>query len=57
MAIRVLRILEYTYETEEQAAEDMQRWTKSLDLDACWGKLCMKSTTLPFDAIDWETNE
>lgn len=53
MAIRVLRILEYTYETPEQASSDMSRWTTSLNLGTSGAWMRMKSITMPFDAVDW----
>lgn len=53
MAIKILRILEYTYKTDEAAAKDMENWTTSINLPL----VRMKSTTLPFDAIEWEEED
>lgn len=50
--IRVLRILEYTYDDARIAAQDMSRWTHSIPLST--GGMKMRSMTLPFDTIEWE---
>jgi hypothetical protein len=53
MAIRVLRILEYQYETPERAADDMKRWTHNH-----WDRtMIMKSAVIPFDLIEWKSPE
>lgn len=51
--IRVLRVLEYTYDNAEIAALDMGRWTMSIPYST--GRMTMKSVTLPFETIEWES--
>lgn len=55
MGIRVIRILEYEYENEEVASQDMARWTHSAPAGRT--DIRMKSCVLPFDAIEWEGAE
>lgn len=55
MGVRVLRILEYVYEDEESAAEDMSRWTHGFNTKV-WQpnkKMVMRSSVLPFEAVEW----
>lgn len=52
MGIRVIRILEYEYENEQVAAQDMARWTHSAPAGRT--DMRMKSCILPFDAIEWK---
>jgi hypothetical protein len=53
MAIRVLRIIEYKYENEQRASQDMARWTH-VHTD---GSMQMRSATLPFEAVEWDDND
>lgn len=53
MALRVLRILEYQYEDEETAERDMAQWTPTIQTSS----MKMRSTTLPFEAIEWEKEQ
>lgn len=57
MAIRVLRLLEYVYETPEVAEQDMDRWSQSDD--GCWqgGRVRMRSVALPFEVMSPEGGE
>lgn len=48
--IRVLRVLEYVYETPEAAEYDMARWTPKVHND----HMTMKSVTFPFEVIEWD---
>ena len=52
--VRVLRIIEYVYENPERASEDQARWT--VTLPAFVEGMKMRSTVLPFEAIDWVPN-
>lgn len=51
--VRVLRIIEYRYESVERAEMDMARWTHS-HIDA---HMTMKTATLPFEAIEWSEDD
>lgn len=50
MAVRVLRLIEYVYETDERAADDMARWTHSLNVR----QMVMRSAVLPFESVQWD---
>lgn len=50
--IRVLRLLQYTYDDAEAAALDMRNWTISKSVPGIG--MVMKSATLPFDVVEDE---
>jgi hypothetical protein len=52
VGLRILRLLEYEYEDEKRAAEDMARWTHSVPPSVKGMK--MKSATLPIEFVQWE---
>lgn len=47
MKIRVLRVIEYTYDSPEKAAKDMLRWT----LQHVDKEMTMKSVSMPMEVI------
>jgi len=50
MAVKVLRIIEYTYVDYERAEQDMKRWTPAINTRG----MTMKSATFMPEYIDWE---
>lgn len=48
--IRVLRVLEYVYETPEAAEDDMARWTPQVRSN----HMTMRSAALPLTVIEWD---
>ena len=50
--IRVLRLIEYLYDTPEKAASDRLRWTESLN----GGGIQMRSAELPMEVLDQSTD-
>lgn len=49
MAIKVLRLIEYTYKDEEKMSEDMLRWTQSY----YGSSMTMRSAVLQPEAVEW----
>lgn len=49
MAIRYLRIIEYVFEDEDTAADNLARMTHTLALP----HMTMRSATLPMEAVEW----
>ncbi len=49
MAIKVLRIIEYTYRDAEVMASDMLRWTTAHNN----GAMQMRSASLQPETLDW----
>lgn len=54
MAIRVLRLIEYVYDTPEQATADMARWTHNRIVP---GVFSMRSAVIPFEVVPWGVND
>jgi hypothetical protein len=52
--IRVLRLIEYTYETPERMADDLQRWTRSGRYGGPLGGMTFRSTNLD---PQWDEDE
>lgn len=50
MKIRVLRLMEYTYESVEVMEKDMARW--QVQGTEVHGSIKIKSTTLPLEVLD-----
>ena len=48
--IRVLRIIEYVYDTPEVAERDMASWTHSLSMP----NMRFKSATIPFETSEFK---
>jgi len=48
---RVLRLLEYTYDTAERMADDMSRWTIPANGSHRAGQLVIRSAVLPLEII------
>lgn len=46
MAIRILRIMEYVYEDNARAEEDMARWQVPPIGTSCHGNMTIKSTII-----------
>ena len=58
MTIRVLRILEYVYETPERMAQDMQRWGVGANASYEAGRgLTIRSATMPAEVADTAIKE
>lgn len=49
MAIRVLRLIEYVYESPERAAVDMANWTAGRQDRT----MTMRSAIMPFEVVPW----
>ena len=52
---RVVRILEYTYDSFEAYQEDWQRWTHVLPNQGT-PLMQMRSVSLPVEEIEWESS-
>jgi hypothetical protein len=52
--IRILRVLEYVYDTAEVAAADMGRWTQQSPPNWLNGRMRMRSAALPFEALRFD---
>lgn len=51
MAIRVVRIIEYTYKDTEAMEQDMSHWTVQTGTYSFNSKCQMRSATLPLETI------
>jgi hypothetical protein len=52
--IRILRVLEYVYDTAEVAADDMGLWTQQSPPNWANGRMRMRSAALPFETLRFD---